>query len=115
MIFYTLSGPGHILEIHDDKLLLSKKGLRRLFSPKKRHQEYPLSELVSFEITMPKFIFWGRVEWMTSSGQKGSFSFTTNYKMMKMIERYMQKKIEKTQERKVIFKKGPAPGPSIAA
>lgn len=114
MIFYTLSGPGHILEIHDDKLLLSKKGLRNFFS-KQRHQEFGLNELISFEITMPKFLFWGRVEWTTSSGQKGSFNFTTNYKMMKMIERYMQKKIEKTQERKVTFKKGPIPGPSLAA
>lgn len=111
MIFYTLTGPGHTLVIHEDKLVLIQKGLSRIFSRRPVETHFSLKELDSFAIIVPKFIIWGRLEWTTTDGTRASFRFTTNYEMVKKIERYMQKKIEKNQERAVVFKKREKDGP----
>ncbi|WP_408096063.1 hypothetical protein ACJVC5_13555 [Peredibacter sp. HCB2-198] len=100
MIFYTLQGPSHELEIHDDKLSLIKKGWRTVFSKENPVISWELQALSRFEITAPKFLFWGKIEWQTYDGHRGSFRFSTNPVMVKKIESYMQKRILKDFQNK---------------
>ncbi len=102
MIFYTLQGPSHSLEIHDDKILLKKKTWWKIFSSKTPVQVWKLDELAQFNITIPNYIFWGRVEWSTFEGSRGYFRFSTNPAMMKKIELYLQKRIWKNSTHKSI-------------
>lgn len=107
MIFYTLQGPSHELEIHDDKLCVIKKGWRTVFSKENSVSHWELQQLSRFEISVPKFLLWGKIEWQTYDGEQGSFRFTTNPAMVKKIEAYMQKRILKDfqKQRSVISKK----------
>ena len=100
MIFYTLQGPSHELEIHDDKLCLIKKGWRTVFSKADPIINWDLQALSRFEITAPKYLLWGKIEWQTYDGNRGSFRFSTNPVMVKKIEAYMQKKILKDFHKK---------------
>lgn len=95
MIFYTLQGPSHELEIHDDKLYLIKKGWRTVFSKKQLPISWEMHKLSRFEITMPQYLLWGKIEWQTYDGGFGSFRFSTNPVMVKKIETYLQKRILK--------------------
>jgi hypothetical protein len=100
VIFYTIQGPGHELEIHDDKLKLTKKTWLRQLSKKESVKVWELKSLSGFEISVPHFLFWGKIEWRSYDGSKGSFRFSTNPEMVKKIEKYMQKMILKNIQRK---------------
>ncbi|MFL5785470.1 MAG: hypothetical protein ACJ76H_12705 [Bacteriovoracaceae bacterium] len=98
MIFYTIQGPGYELEIHDDKMKLSKRTWLRQFSGRDAVKTWELKTLAGFEIT-PHF-FWGKIEWKAEDGTQESFRFSTNPEMVKKIEKYMQKMILKNIHRK---------------
>lgn len=98
MIFYTLQGPSHSLEIHDDKIHLKKKNWFRLFASKPELAAWDLENLSQFNITVPQYILWGKVEWKSFDGTSGSFRFSTNAIMMKKIELYLQKRIIKNHQ-----------------
>lgn len=100
MIFYTIQGPGYELEIHDDKMKLSKKTWLRQFSRKENVKEWELNSLCGFEISSPRYLLWGKIEWRSHDGTKGSFRFSTNPEMVKKIEKYMQKMILKNIHKK---------------
>ncbi len=101
MIFYTLQGPTHKLEIFEDKMKLSKKAWIKWMRRKDSVTAWPLEELSHFEVTIPKFgPISGKVEWTTFDNQHGSFRFTTHSAMMKKIELYMQKLILRNHQRK---------------
>ncbi len=95
MIFYTIQGPGYELEIHDDKLKLSKRTWLKGFSKSEPITIWEVKALSGFEISAPRFLLWGKIEWKTYDGSKGTFRFTTNPEMVKKIEKYMQKLILK--------------------
>lgn len=95
MIFYTLQGPNEILEIHDTKLVVIKKGLSTFFSKEDQVETFPMDELANFEIKAPKFIFAGKLEWVSVNGNVKTFRYTSPHEMVKKIERYMQKRTEK--------------------
>jgi hypothetical protein len=95
MIFYTLQGPSETLEIHDTKLVVFKKGLKSFFSKEEQIEVFPLEELLNFEIKASKFIFPGKIEWISRDGSVKTFRYNTNHEMVKKIERYMQKRTEK--------------------
>lgn len=100
MIFYTIQGPGHELQIHDNKICLIKKTWLGRFSREDRVQSWELLSLSGFEISTPRFLFWGKIEWRSYDGTRGSFRFSTNPEMVKKIEKYMQKLILKNVQRK---------------
>lgn len=108
MIHYTLKGPAHKLEIHDNKLVLKGKGFFGIFGRTSK-TTWDIPQLAQFNITVPKYLFSGKVEWKDFDGNHGSFRFSTNPEMMKKIELYLQKKIIKNhqalQEAQQIFKK----------
>lgn len=97
MIFYTLCGPRYKLEIHDDKIKL----LRRwpTFSKKTPLLNWDIDTLSQFEMTIPQYIVWGKLEWTSFDGKKGSFRFSTDANMVRKIEKYIQKKIMKNHQR----------------
>ena len=95
MIFYTLQGPDEILEIHDTKLVVIKKGFKTFFSKADPVTTFPMEELAGFEIKAPKFIFAGKLEWVSVNGEVKTFRYTSPHEMVKKIERYMQKRAEK--------------------
>lgn len=99
MIHYTLEGPKHRLEIHEDKIKLVTKPLWNLFKKKNEIKEWSLQELSQFQINITKFV-WGKLEWSTFEGTTCSFRFSTNIVMMIKIERYMHKLIIKNLQRK---------------
>ena len=98
MIFYTLKGPGHKLEIHDNKIVLSKRAWLNFFPFKEVPPEWNLNSLSYFAVTHPKFFLWGKIEWRTFSGSSGSFRFSTNAQMVQKIELYLQKKTIKNHQ-----------------
>ena len=100
MIFYTIQGPGHELEIHDDMIKLKKKSWLRPITKKKTIAEWNIRSLSGFEISSPRFLFWGKIEWRSYDGTRGSFRFSTSPEMVKKIEKYMQKMIMKNVQRK---------------
>ncbi len=99
VIFYTIQGPGHKLEIHDDKITLSKKSWLRPLSRKDTIRDWELKSLSGFEISVPHYFLWGKIEWRSYDGSKGSFRFSTNPEMVRKIEKYMQKMILKNLHR----------------
>lgn len=100
MIFYTIQGPGHKLEIHDDKITLTKKSWLRTLSKKDSGRVWELKSLSGFEISVPHYFLWGKIEWRSYDGTKGSFRFSTNPEMVRKIEKYMQKMILKNIQKK---------------
>jgi hypothetical protein len=99
LIFYTLQGPKYKLEIHDDKIKLTKKAWWSIFSSKNEILEWKLDELSQFQIAVPKFI-WGKLEWASFNGNKTSFRFSTNAVMMDKIEKYVHRLILKNVQRR---------------
>ncbi len=93
MIFYTLQGPHYNLEIHDDKLRLIRKGWFTRLSREPRFVDWDLAALAHFEITIPQYILWGKLEWKSFEGNRGAFRFSTDAAMVKKIEKYLQKLI----------------------
>jgi hypothetical protein len=98
LIFYTLQGPQSTLEIHDDKIRVTKKNWWGALSRQDQVLEFSLNNLAQFNIASPKFV-WGRLEWSTFEGAKGSFRFSTNALMMDKIEKYMHKLVLKNIQR----------------
>lgn len=95
MIFYTLQGPGQTLEIFEDKLRIHYNGIFSFMSKKPEWIEFQMSELSRFEISVPQYIFCGKLEWQTFSGEVGTFKFSTSARMVVKIEKYIQKKVIK--------------------
>lgn len=101
MIFYTLQGPGHELQIHEDKIYLIKKPWVSILSKSVPPTSWEITQLSQFEITVPKFLMIsGKIQWQTFQGQVGSFRFTTTPAMVKKIEIYLQKRIIKNHQEK---------------
>jgi hypothetical protein len=100
VIFYTIQGPAHKLEIHNDKMTLTKKTWLKQFSKKDSILIWELKSLSGFEISVPHYFLWGKIEWHSNDGTKGSFRFSTNPEMVRKIEKYMQKIILKNIEKK---------------
>lgn len=98
LIFYTLQGPQSTLEIHDDKIKVTKKSWWSTLSRQDQVLEFRLNDLAQFQIASSKII-WGRLEWSTFDGGKGSFRFSTNAVMMDKIEKYMHKLVLKNIQR----------------
>lgn len=101
MIFYTLSGPKFKLEVHDDKIKLVRRVWWKLLSREPQISTWEVQNLSTFTMTNPSFLSMGRLEWQSVNGQKGGFRFTTNAEMVKKIERYLQEKIIKNEEKKI--------------
>ncbi len=100
MIFYTIQGPSHVLEIHNDKIKLSKKSWLKHISKKDPITTWEVQTLTGFEISAPKRILWGKIEWRSLDGNKCAIHFSTNPEMVRRIEKYMQKMILKNIQRK---------------
>ena len=98
MIFYTLQGPVYKLEIYSDRLRLVKKGLFGFVSRKDREINFPIQTLSQFEIAVPQFIWTGKLRWKSFNGVEETFRFSTNAAMVKKIETYLQKRIEKNHK-----------------
>jgi hypothetical protein len=101
VIYYTVKGPSFHLEFHEDKLQLIKRSWPDFLRKQKIINTWSLDELSSFKISMPKYILWGKLEWETFEGEKGTFRFSTNALMVQKIEKYMQKKVIKNHQRKL--------------
>ena len=101
MIFYTLSGPKFTLEVHDDKIKLVRRAWWKLLSREPQVSTWEVQNLSTFTMTNPRFLSMGRLEWQSVNGHKGRFRFTTNAEMVKKIERYLQEKIIKNEEKKI--------------
>jgi hypothetical protein len=99
VIFYTIQGPGYELEIHDDKMKLTKKSWLRSLSRKDAVKTWELKTLAGFEISKPSYWVWGKIHWKSEDGHHESFRFSTNPEMVKKIEKYMQKMIQKNIQR----------------
>jgi len=95
VIFYTLQGPHHQLEIHEDKIKLISRGISKMFSKGPEEVTWNLNQLKQFEISTPKTLIWGELQWQTFDGKKGQFTFSTNTIMVKKIETYLKKRIIK--------------------
>jgi hypothetical protein len=99
LIFYTLKGPKHELEIHEDRLLLMKRPWLKLMARNENVGAWEIKELSHFEISVPKFLMIsGKIQWETFDGKQGSFRFTTTAAMVKKIETYLQKRIIKNHQ-----------------
>lgn len=99
MIFYTLSGPKHRLEIHDDKIRLTTRTWWTLWLKKQETFSWELHDLASFEVSVPKTFLWGKVEWRSFDGRKGSLRFSSHPTMVSKIEKYLQKRVYKNHQR----------------
>lgn len=93
MIFYTISGPAMKLEIRDDQLIIKSKSLLSWFNGKEAECTMPLDQIRQFMVTRT----YGVMGKITISNGENSYSltFTSPYKMVQMIEKYMQKRILK--------------------
>jgi hypothetical protein len=106
VIHYTLQGPTHTLEIHDDKIRLK----RRVFSRIARGpstEDFALDALSDFAVSIPQYILFGKLDWKTMDGKAGTFRFSTNASMVEKIEKYMQKVIQRNQEKVQVLKPKP--------
>lgn len=99
MIFYTISGPSHIIEIHEDKMVLKKRLWLKLLTGIGPQKSWLLNELSHFSITIPQYLLWGKLEWKDFAGKTGALRFSTNPIMMKKIEIYLQKRILKNYQK----------------
>lgn len=117
MIFYTLQGPNYNLEIHDDKIRLCKTGWFKHLSREPKVIDWDLTQLSQFEISIPQYILWGKIEWRTFEGDQGSFRFSTDAAMVKKIEKYLQKLIIRNHQNvhQLRPKTKTKPIPSVAA
>lgn len=98
MIHYTVNGPKFKLQIHDDKICLERRIWSRLFTFKSREGTWNLEGLQKFNITSTNLL-WGKLEWESFDGVKGSFWFSTNHEIVMKIEKYMHKKILKNHNK----------------
>lgn len=98
MIHYTVNGPKFKLLVHDDKISLERRVWSKLFTFKKREGAWDLEGLQKFNIT-DTYLFWGKLEWESFDGVKGSFWFSTNHEIVSKIEKYMHKKILKNHSK----------------
>jgi len=98
MIFYTLLGPCHLAEIHDDKIILKKRLWFKLLSGPSEIRVWKLEDLCQFALNDTRPFFWGKIEWKTFTGDRGSFHFSKHPLMMKKIESYFQKMIIKNHQ-----------------
>lgn len=110
MIHYTLKGPTHTLEIHDDKIRLKRRVISRL-ARGPHFQDWDMSSLSNFEVSIPQYILWGKLEWKSTDDKYGTFRFSTNKMMVEKIEKYLQKVIQKNAEKVLVFKQ---PEPEVA-
>lgn len=85
--------------------MLHKKGWIKYLSRQPHTINFPMSKLINFEISVPKMVLWGKLEWKTSDGTKGSFLFSTDSEMVKKIEKYMQHKLDKNQQKIIDIRK----------
>lgn len=99
MIHYTLQGPTYNLEIHEDKIYLKRKSWWKPFSSRKNDKTWNLDGLKVFNITEPQNYIWGKLEWESFDGAKGTLHFSTNGEVVQKIEKYMHKKILKNLEK----------------
>ncbi|MFY7992503.1 MAG: hypothetical protein ACOVP4_04345 [Bacteriovoracaceae bacterium] len=93
MIFYTIRGPASCLEIRDDQLILKSQGPFSVFKKKSSEAVIPLPQIRQFMVSrhlgvMGKIVF-------SDGEQTYSFTFSSSFKMVQMIEKYMQKRILK--------------------
>jgi hypothetical protein len=95
MIFYTIKGPSHLLEIHEDKLILKKRIWSRILTGAGIEKTWELNKLREFKIQKQKYFIWGKLEWKDENNQEGKIRFSINTLMMERITKYLQKKIEK--------------------
>jgi hypothetical protein len=99
MIFYTIKGPSHLIEIHEDRMILKKRLWLKILTGPGIIKSWQLEELSHFSITIPQYLFWGKLEWKDFSGRPGTLRFSTNSIMMKKIESYLQKRILKNYQK----------------
>jgi len=93
VIFYTITGPASCLEIRDDQLILKSRGPFSLFKKSEVQATIPLASIRQFMVTrslgvMGKIVF-------SNGDQTYNFTFSSSFKMVQMIEKYMQKQILK--------------------
>jgi hypothetical protein len=100
VIFYTIQGPAYELEIHDDKMKLTRKTWLRTFTRKDPMKVWDLKSLAGFQITTSHFWMWGKIQWKDEDGSYETFRFSTNPEMVRKIEKYMQKIILKNIQKK---------------
>lgn len=100
VIFYTLKGPTHDLEISEENIRLVKKPIFKFFTKTPKVHSWKIDELSKFEIADSKVVLCGKLHWQTFDGEDFSFRFTTNEVMMKKIEKYLQKKVLKNHQTK---------------
>ena len=124
MIFYTINGPTQCLEIRDDHMILKSRGALSWFTTKPVEMMMPLTEIRQFMVERSYGVM-GKI--VISNGDKTHFmTFSSSYKMVQMIEKYMQKKIIKNihnlqkKDNVIAFpekrkKKSKKSSPSIAA
>lgn len=99
MIFYTLKGPNHQLEIYNDKLKVIRNFWVSLFFKKPRVDIWEINQLSQFEITTPKvMVMSGKIQWQTFTGEVGTFRFSTTPDTVKKIELYLQKRVIKNHQ-----------------
>lgn len=98
MICYTLQGPRYKLEIHDDKIRLIRRAWWSFLSRRPKETCWGIQTLSSFDISVPQYILWGKLEWQDFEGTKGAFRFSTNTTMVKKIVKYLQKRIVKNYQ-----------------
>lgn len=104
MIFYTLKGLNYELEIYAHKIRVVKKFWMRIIPSANVVNSWDIDELLHFQVSGPKFLFLGgKIQWQTKKGDVGHFRFTTSPAMVKKIETYIQKRIEKTQQPKALI------------
>lgn len=99
MIFYTLQGPGHNLEIHDEKICLTRKSFWSWLTLKKVVMSWNIDELSQFEMSSSRMLLLGKLEWKTFDGKSGACRFFTDPAMVKKIEKYLQKKILRNHQK----------------
>lgn len=92
MIFYTISGPTTNLEIRDDQLIVKSKGPFSWLHKKESDVTIPLNQIRQFMVT--RNLLMGKIV-ISNGEQTYQMSFTSPYKMVQMIEKYMQKRILK--------------------
>ncbi len=93
VIFYTISGPTMSLEIRDDHLLIKSRGPLSWFLSKELECTMPLDQIRQFMVTR-NYAVMGKIT--VSNGENTySMTFSSPFKMVQMIEKYMQKRILK--------------------
>lgn len=127
MIFYTISGPASYLEIRDDQLILKSQGPFSVFKKKTTEAVIPIQHIRQFMVSR-QFGVMGKIVF-SDGEQTYSFTFSSPFKMVQMIEKYMQKRIlkniqasapvislqERREHKKEVENKTKITSPSLAA